>query len=403
MFQLRRRSALKVVVITIGGVFLIACQRALNAVGSGSVKEEAVPTLAEIGHIRATQTAQPDPQDLVSAAASDSISTPPAQREEATQRVETTWPSVSRTAEGFLVTSPVTRFYENRYRTASERPTIDEATWQLTVDGLVQYPTSLTMEDIRALPSIEAMRTLECISNPVGGSLVGNTIWRGVRLADVLSAAEPKPGSRELKISNADGYETSIPLELALDPDSLLVYEMDGDLLPIKHGFPLRLLLPGRYGQKQPKWITGLSVIHEEFLGYWEQRGWSNAADVQVNSQIWEPRALEAISGETIVVSGIAYAGSSGVAQVEVSTDDGISWKDADVIPGPSSLVWTEWRYEWTPSAASETRSATLAVRAVDGNGTIQRPPRDNTGILDSTFPNGTSDIHRIAVTVRAS
>jgi hypothetical protein len=273
----------------------------------------------------------------------------------------------------------------------------------LTVDGLVQYPTSLTIEDIRALPSVEVMRTLECISNPVGGSLLGNTIWRGARLNDVLSAAEPKSGSRELKISGADGYENSIPLDLALDPESLLVYEMDGDLLPIKHGYPLRLLLPGRYGQKQPKWITGLSVINEEFLGYWEQRGWSNEAFVQVNSQIWEPRALEAVSGETIVVSGIAYADSSGVAQVEVSTDDGVTWSMAEIIPGPSPLVWTEWRYEWTPVASSETRSVTLAVRAVDGSGKLQRPPRDNTGVLDSTFPNGTSDIHRIAVTVRSS
>ncbi len=362
---------------------------------------EAIPTLAEIGRIQATHAAQPTDAPSVPGgtptAESLSVGGPDSGSLATSQPA---WPAVIRGPDGIWVIFPLERFYETRYRYASPRPQIDVAGWELTIEGWVQYPQALKFADIIALPQVEMMRTLECISNPVGGTLIGNTVWRGVRLADALALAGPRSGGRELKMTAADGYQTSIPLDLATHPDSLLVFEMGGAPLPVKHGYPLRVLLPGRYGQKQPKWITRMEVITQEFLGYWEARGWSNEARIRVNSQIWEPSPLSVISGETVIVSGVAHADEHGIQRVEVSTDGGISWEDAQLFPGPTPLVWTEWRYEWRLPVVNQATTFTLAIRATDANGQTQRRDPEETSLLNSTFPNGTSDIHRITVTV---
>jgi DMSO/TMAO reductase YedYZ molybdopterin-dependent catalytic subunit len=176
---------------------------------------------------------------------------------------------------------------------------------------------------------------------------------------------------------------------------------MDGAPLTVKHGYPVRVLLPGCYGQKQPKWITSMEVTTAKTLGYWESRGWSNEATIQVNSQIWGPDGR--VQGTTIDIWGIAHASTSGVAGVEVSTDAGLSWKPAELLPGPSTLVWTEWHFQWMPSLQPGTvQSFTLMVRATDGAGTVQRKAISEAGVLDSTFPGGTSDIQQIVVTVEA-
>jgi DMSO/TMAO reductase YedYZ molybdopterin-dependent catalytic subunit len=301
------------------------------------------------------------------------------------------------------VTSPIERFYETRYRSANPRPELSVQDWQLRVEGRVQSPQILTYEAITSLPQVEVLRTLECISNPVGGTLIGNTVWRGIRLADVLALSGVRPDARELKMTAADGYQTSVPLALAQDPDSLLVFEMDGAPLPVKHGYPVRVLLPGHYGQKQPKWIAHMEVIADEFLGYWEARGWSNEARIQINSQIWEPTSLSSVPGEAVTIWGIAFADESGVSRVEISTDDGATWRETTLMPGSTSLVWTEWRYEWTLPVVDQPTLITLAARATDGNGNRQRRRPGESGVLNNTFPDGTSDIHRITVRVEPS
>lgn len=352
-----------------------------------------IPTLADVNHIQTLPV--PTPEITLESLPGSTVTTapPPASEQRA-------WPSVDRARNGVLVTAPITRFYETRFRNASPRPEVDVTEWRLAVDGWVEKPQSLTYETLSTLSQIEAMRTLECISNPVGGTLIGNTVWQGVRLSDLLERAGVRSGAREIKMSAADGYQTSIPIDLATDPDSLLVFKMNGEPLPVKHGFPARILLPGRYGQKQPKWITQIEVITDEFLGYWEQQGWSNEARVQVNSQIWEPPNLGHVSGRTITVSGIAFADESGVSRVEISTDKGAQWHEAELVPGPSKLVWTEWRTTWELPAVTRPVSVTLTVRATDGNGVRQRHTQNETGILNKTFPDGTSDMHQIIITI---
>lgn len=394
-----RRGVLRSLLLAAAAGLWTACRRAIGSSAS------AVPTLAEVTHIRATQAAQPTQSGPVRAAETPAPATGPTVEAESDSAPAEgpSWPAVIRGPDGVWVTFPLERFYETRYRNASPRPQIDAADWELTIGGWVEYPQSLRLVDVTALPQVEAMRTLECISNPVGGTLIGNTVWRGVRLADVLSLAGLRPGGQELKMTSADGYQTSIPLDLATHQDSLLVFEMDAAPLPVKHGYPLRVLLPGRYGQKQPKWITGMEVITGEFLGTWEARGWSNEARILINSQVWEPSPLAAVSGEVVTISGIAYADESGVQRVEVSADGGITWAAADLAPGPSPLVWTEWRYQWRPPAVSQPTRVILTARATSGLGHTQRPGADESGLLDGVFPNGTSDMHRIVVTVEPS
>jgi DMSO/TMAO reductase YedYZ molybdopterin-dependent catalytic subunit len=401
-----RRGALKAFAVAGLSAIWAACR------GTNSQSSGVIPTLADQDSIRATHAAVPAltvPAVATTAAQqtgasptsepSESDATPDETQSDPTTSV----PAVKRGPDGILITSPITRFYETRYRTANPRPEINADDWLLTISGWVQYPQALSLDDIKALPQIELMRSLECISNPVGGPLIGNTIWQGVKLGDVLTQAGIRTGASEIMMRAADGYETSIPVELAHHEDALLVFEMNGEPLSVKHGYPVRVLLPGRYGQKQPKWIIELEVMTEEVLGYWEQQGWSNEARVQINSQIWTPPNLSHVSGEQVTISGIAFADERGVSAVEISTDGGSTWAAAQLVHGPDSLVWTEWSYNWTVPQVSQPTSIELAVRATDGNGRTQRRAPNGSGLLNSTFPDGTSDIHRIVVTVESS
>lgn len=398
MLQSNRRRVLTTLLVTAASAVWAACRRV------GGLADVPVPTLADAAQIQAEASRQPTatrdiPSPGDTQAAVETTSTPDEAAAPATSEPdERAWPSVARAENGILITAPLTRFYETRYRTARPRPEIDRDAWQLTVDGWVSTSLTLQFDDILALPQVEEMRTLECISNPVGGTLIGNATWRGVRLADVLEQAGVRTGARELKMTAEDGYQTSIPIELARHPDSLLVYEMDGEPLPVKHGYPLRVLLPGVYGQKQPKWITHLEVITDEFLGYWETLGWSNAAVVMANSQVWEPANLSVIPPGEVTIQGIAYADDSGVSKVEVSVG-GENWYEAELVPGPSPLVWTEWRY--TTSLTAQPDPVKIAVRATTGTGDTQRDGGEQGNILGNTFPDGTSNIHWIVATVK--
>jgi DMSO/TMAO reductase YedYZ molybdopterin-dependent catalytic subunit len=286
--------------------------------------------------------------------------------------------------------TPIEGFYAYTYH---PQPPPELPDFRLRIFGHVHNELSLSLEDLLAMPVVEEMRTLECISNPVGGSLIGNAVWRGVPTAHLLELAGVLPRAVELKFECGDGYHTSVPVELALDPHSFLAYWMNGVPLPAKHGYPLRALWPGRYGQKQPKWITGIELIDQPHLGHWERQGWSNAAIIVPNSRIDHPKKQDVVQ-LPVTISGIAFANQSGVAQVEVSTDDGRNWHQAELIRPPSPLAWTEWRYTW---AEAEPGSHVIRARVTDGEGRRQR--MGNGRLLGGIKPDGTDLQHRVAVT----
>jgi len=266
--------------------------------------------------------------------------------------------------------------------------------WKLTITGLVNKELSFSLDELKALPAVTEMRTLECISNPVGGDLISNAIWKGVRLKDLLAQAGVKSGAKTLKLESFDGYSTGIPIDLGMHDHSLLVYEMNGEPLPGVHGAPLRCLWPGRYGMKQPKWIQKITVINEDYAGFWEQQGWWDQAYILPNSRIDSPQDLTVISTPTFSLSGIAFSGEDGIAKIEVSWDDTNQWQAAELMRGPSPYVWTLWK--WTGPSLPTGRHQ-LYARVTDNRGQMQtRAQAFN--LLGGTFPNGTADMHSIVL-----
>jgi DMSO/TMAO reductase YedYZ molybdopterin-dependent catalytic subunit len=298
--------------------------------------------------------------------------------------------------ESDVTITPIDDFYKVTYH-PQPPPTISDSDFRLRIFGAVEDELNLSLDDLHAMPVVEDMRTLECIGNPVGGKLIGNAVWRGVPTAHLLELAGVLPRARELKFECADGYHTSISVQLAMDPHSFLAYWMNGVPLPPKHGYPLRALWPGRYGQKQPKWITGIDLVTEPHLGHWERQGWSNEAIIVPNSRIDDPKKTDVVQ-LPVFISGIAFANTSGVEKLEVSTDNGATWHDAELTPGPSPRVWTEWRHQWQQS---DPGSYVIRARVTDGEG--RRQHFWNSRLLGGIKPNGTDEQHSLAVTVQGS
>ncbi|MDE3089410.1 MAG: molybdopterin-dependent oxidoreductase [Chloroflexota bacterium] len=266
--------------------------------------------------------------------------------------------------------------------------------WKLTITGQVGKEIALTLDDLKAMPAVTEMRTLECISNPVGGDLISNAVWKGVRLKDLLAQAGTKPGAKGLKLESFDGYSTGIPIDLGMHEHALLVYEMNGEPLPGEHGAPLRCLWPGRYGMKQPKWIQTITVSNSDYAGFWEKQGWSNDAFVLPNSRIDSPPDLAVISAPTFALSGVAYSGEDGIAKIEIGWDDSNQWLPADLTRGPSAYNWTLWK--WTGQSLPAGRHQMYA-RVTDNRGRMQTKGQAF-NLLGDTFPNGTSDMHSIVL-----
>ncbi len=295
--------------------------------------------------------------------------------------------------------TPKEKFYVLKYSTTL--PAADLGLWGLQIAGLVERTLTLSWQDVLARPQVDVMRTLECISNMPGGGLIGNATWQGVSLRDVLNAAGIKPAAQFVTFEAQDEYFTTVPLERALDERALLVHRMNGQPLAREHGFPLRVLLAGVYGQKQPKWISRILVSDQDELGPWERSGWSNVAAIKVNSRIEAPAdGAQVKAGQRALIAGMAFAGVSGVRRVEVSADAGQTWEAATLVPAPpfEKTVWTGWYTWWRP--AQPGRQLILA-RATDGDGN-QQGGEQQRGILAGVFPDGTSAIHQIQVTVEA-
>jgi DMSO/TMAO reductase YedYZ molybdopterin-dependent catalytic subunit len=287
--------------------------------------------------------------------------------------------------------TPNDRFYVVSKNAPGFDPAVDGDRWLLQVGGLVEQPIRMTYQQLRALPAVEQFQTLECISNEVGGDLISNAKWKGVRLRDLLSRAGG-PGAKAVKVAFhcADGYTESIPFGDAMNPTTLLVYEMNGEPLPKAHGFPARLLVPGLFGMKNPKWITRVEVVDYDFQGYWEKSGWSDEAVVKTMSKVTTLQRTVPL-GE-VPVGGVAYAGDRGIKEVEYSVDGGKSWQSAEVKPPLGPFTWVLWAAVWRPAAPGE---YTVKVRAKDGGGVLQSA-KDT-----ATLPDGASGYQTLRVRVR--
>jgi DMSO/TMAO reductase YedYZ molybdopterin-dependent catalytic subunit len=262
--------------------------------------------------------------------------------------------------------------------------------WRLKIDGLVDRPMELTYEELTALPATEGYYSLMCISNEIGGELWGNAHWRGVKLRDLLLQAGVRTDALKAVFSAADDYKDSIKLSAALNPDTLLAWEMNGEPLRNEHGFPARLLIPGIYGMKNVKWLTGITIVNNDFLGFWQSQGWDDAAPYQTESRIDVPRGRETLAVGALSVGGVAFAGDRGIQSVEVSTDAGQTWQAASVKPGLSANTWQLWRAD-----VSVDRSVkSIRVRATDGQGHPQ------TRESNPPFPSGATGYHNVTIAV---
>lgn len=269
-------------------------------------------------------------------------------------------------------------------------PVVDGRSWRLAVHGAVAAPLSLSLTDLRAMGTVEQPILLECISNPVGGRLAGDARWTGVPLARILDLASPGPSARAIRATAADGYVETLPIEVARQEDLLVVFGMNALLLPARHGFPARLIHPGRYGMRSVKWLTEIEVVGDTGEeGYWEKRGWDREAVMRTGARFDIP-ANHAEVHAPFVAAGVAWAGTRGVGAVEVSGDEGASWTAARLESETGVLGWRRWQAAFDLPPGSHA----LQVRAADGLGDAQdaerRPPH----------PSGASGYHRITVTV---
>ncbi len=289
--------------------------------------------------------------------------------------------------------TPTEAFYIISKNPPGFDPIVDARRWHLEVSGLVGKAVTLTHDQIKAMDAVSRPHTLECISNDVGGDLISNANWRGVRLRDVLNTAGGV-GAKTIQVAFrcADGYTESIPIAEALNPDTLLVYEINGKPLPAKHGFPLRLLVPGHFGMKNPKWITKIEAVDYDFQGYWERSGWSQKAIVKTTSKLTTPGGhMMFKTGEEVGLGGVAYSGDRGIKAVELSTDNGATWKPAQVKTPLGPYTWVLWAAVWTATAPGE---YAVRIRAADGTGALQA--REEVG----TLPDGASGYHLLRVRV---
>jgi hypothetical protein len=273
-------------------------------------------------------------------------------------------------------------------------PSVVEAdSWSLPINGLVDNPLNLTLEDLRGrYEAMDQFVTLSCISGRVGTSLIGTTLWTGASLQDVLEDAGLQTGAKYLQIQSADGFYETVDLDLIrADRRIMLTYDWDRQPLTAGHGFPLRIYIPDRYGMKQPRWITGIEVINEYVEGYWVERGWDKDAIMQTTSVI-DTVAVDAMFGSgddmRVPIGGIAHAGARGISGVEVRVDGG-DWVEAELRSPLSDLTWVIWRFHWP----YEPGDHLFEVRCVEADGTPQieqaRSPR----------PSGSRGIHSVEQT----
>lgn len=336
-----------------------------QSTGAGQPLAEVAPTTSS--GPQPTTAATPAPDLTATATARDRLAPAPGTRPEVTSNED---------------------FYRIDINTVP--PKVNGNQWQLEVEGLFDNPRPITMDDLMAYPPITQPITLSCISNRIGGDLIGTSYWTGVRLRDVLRDLGLKPEAKELFIEATDGFYESVVMEDMMDPRTLLVYGMNDETLPVEHGYPLRIYIPNRYGMKQPKWIIRMTAINEDRQGYWVVRGWSKEARPRIVSVIDAVDIDQPTPDGLIPIGGIAWAGDRGIQKVELQFDDG-DWVPATLRTPPlSPLTWLQWRYDWQ----AEPGRHRIRVRATDGTGALQ--VEEQTGVR----PDGATGYHSVNVSV---
>jgi DMSO/TMAO reductase YedYZ molybdopterin-dependent catalytic subunit len=283
---------------------------------------------------------------------------------------------------------PNDRFY--RIDTALLVPTVDGATWTLRVHGLVERETTLTWDELLALPMFEQYVTIACVSNEVGGNLVGNAKWTGVRLRDVLDIAGVSASATQLVGRSVDGFTAGMPTAWVMDPERepMIAVQMNDEPLPPAHGYPARLIVPGLYGYvSATKWLSELELTTlEAFDGYWVPLGWSKEAPILTQSRIDTPRGGSSVGAGRIPIAGIAWAPDRGISKVEVAIDG--EWREATLSTPISDATWVQWVVPWDATAGRHQ----ITVRATDGTGEVQEE------IPSRPAPNGARGWHTIEV-----
>ena len=292
--------------------------------------------------------------------------------------------------------SPEDEFYQVSKNFVDPDPVRDS--WAIEVAGQVEDPRTFSFAEIAALPSVEQETTLLCISYGVGSGLCSNAVWKGVPLPTVLAQVKPKGNVASVLFRAADGYYETFDFKKAMEPTTLLAYGMNGQVLPQRHGYPVRLIVPGRYGEKNPKWITRIELLDEadarlhrrHGCGFYKEQGWGPNDVVPTHSRIDAPAHGGDFDapfkvGQKVEFRGVAMGGDRGISKVEVSTDGGQTYQPAEIHQPGTKISWSLWRYEWTPTQPAE--EVRVFVRAVDGEGTPQieqfrdQVPHGSTGL----------------------
>jgi DMSO/TMAO reductase YedYZ molybdopterin-dependent catalytic subunit len=289
------------------------------------------------------------------------------------------------------IVTPNRDFY--RIDTSLLTPRLDAATWQMKVNGMVDRSLTLTYADLLGMPLHEQYVTIACVSNEVGGDLVGNALWRGPLLRDVLDSAGVQAGATQVVGRSYDGWTCGFPTEwvMTTERDALIAVAMNDEPLPAEHGFPARLIVPGLFGYvSATKWLTNIELTRwEDYDGYWVPLGWAKEGPILTQSRIDLPREGTSLSTGEVAVAGVAWAPDRGVSRVEVQVDDG-EWTDAELALAISDATWVQWRYPWSAAAGEHS----LRVRATDGSGMVQESRQTRPA------PDGARGYHTVLVSV---
>jgi DMSO/TMAO reductase YedYZ molybdopterin-dependent catalytic subunit len=284
---------------------------------------------------------------------------------------------------------PNAEFY--RIDTALVVPQVDTRGWKLRVHGLVDREVEIDWDTLMAKPMQEALVTLTCVSNEVGGDLAGNAVWTGWPIRELLAMAGPQRGADMLLSTSIDGFTAGTPLQALTDNrNALLAVAMNGEPLPVEHGFPVRMVVPGLYGYvSATKWVVDLKVTtFAADVAYWTPRGWSERGPIKTASRIDVPASGDRVKPGTVAVAGVAWAQHRGIRAVEVRVDDG-PWQPARLAAEPTVDSWRQWVFKWDATKGNHT----LTVRAVDGTGAVQ------TSRVAPPAPDGASGWHSVTVT----
>ena len=295
--------------------------------------------------------------------------------------------------------TPTDRFYTVTKNVVD--PDVDRDLWRLEIGGHVERTRSYAFADLMGFDQVDQETTLMCISNRIGAGLFSNATWKGVRLRDLLNDAGVRDGSVEVYLHGADGYRDTFAFTKAMEETTLVVYEINGEPLPRRHGYPVRVIVPGLYGEKNVKWVTRIDVTTADEKGFYEDQGWGPDFVPKTRSDIFSPRTRlangkftftrEFAVGQRVEVKGRAFAADRGIRSVEFSVDGGATWTPAEIYYPGTHLTWALWRFEWTPETPG---TVDLVTRAVDGDGDPQ--PTKAAGIV----PQGAQGLHTVTATV---